>query len=551
MQFTATFLNRCAAQLPGEVSVEGDTERDNFRGIPIVIENRKGTYREGTDPDGHDWSVLMHGDYGYIPSTEAAGDKEGLDVFIGDDKSSDYAYVVEQLYDGEFDEYKVVLGCPDLQTAEALYLSNYEEGWEEEGHVGEISEVPLDYLFDAVEDHQKTGASDKNVPRSKYDKVCHAIATDDALWDYFCDYVQVADAFEDNPGASSRIVELVRSIPPFIPPTIRKCLYRGEEIRMGDDRLPAVWEPHLRDLLSWTVNYDTARQFAGNKGIVWQTVGKIQGIALEDIVKWRNWTHPNESNYSGMQAEWFVLNTCKAREAPWQKITAADTNLIDRFVAQYTRQRRLYSKAADVIRGEINDACAKRNIRAAITARAKTPESLRNKLIKRNEARPYQGVKDILADIKDMAGVRVALYFPIDREAVGQIIGEMYEQARPPKHFPEDRDPGEPEGYEATHYAVKYAGLVVEIQVASALMYAWAEVSHDFIYKPRMGEVTPTELQLLDELKSIVKSGEHTVMELQQLVQNRTAKASPSLMNYVRAILAARERILSIKPQAI
>jgi len=79
--------------------------------------------------------------------------------------------------------------------------------------------------------------------------------------------------------------------------------------------------------LSWSVNYDTARQFAENRGIVWQTVGKIQGIALEDIVRWRNWTHPNESHYPGVQAEWFVLNTCNAKEAPWQKTGAVHNEL--------------------------------------------------------------------------------------------------------------------------------------------------------------------------------------------------------------------------------
>ena len=386
MQFTAAFLNR-ADQVPGEVSKKGDVERDNFRGIPIVIENRKGTYREGTDPDGHHWSVLMHGDYGYVPSTEAAGDKEGMDVFIGDDKSSNYAYVVEQLDDdGEFDEYKVVLGTSDLQAAEQLYLSNYEEGWEEEGHVGEIYEVPLEYLFDAVKDHQQK--------------------------------------------------------------------------------------------------------------------------------------------------------------------TAADPELVDRFVQMYERQRSLYAKAADVVRSEIEKACAQRNIRAAITSRAKLVESLHSKLEKRNAERPYQGVKDILYDIKDMAGVRVALYFPIDRAAVGEIINELYEQAKPPKEFPRDRDPGEPEGYEGTHFAVKYAGLVVEIQVASALMYAWAEVNHDLVYKPRMGQLTQEEYQLLDELKAIVSAGEHTVTQLQEIVRTRVASIKSAARRvatllYVTAILSARDRYLT------
>lgn len=367
------------AQVPGKVTREGDVEHDSFRGIPVVIENRKGTYREGTDPNGEKWSVLMHGDYGYIPDTAAAGDKEGLDVFIGDDETSDYAYIVEQLWDGEFDEYKVVLGCSTLEAAEELYLSNYEPGWEEEGHVGEISEVPLRHLFDGIKEHQEKTAS---------------------------------------------------------------------------------------------------------------------------------------------------------------------TEIVEKFVKNYVRARPLYAKAADVVRGELTDELIKRGIRAAITARAKSVNSLRDKMMKRDAMRPYNSTKDILEDIKDMAGVRVALFFPIDREAVGQIIAEMYDLARPPKEFPRDKDPDEPEGYEATHYAVKYAGLVVEIQVASALMYAYAEVSHDLIYKPRMGELTQQEYQLLDELKAIVSEGEHVVTELQESLKQHTASISPLASQYLVAIYAARERIL-------
>jgi ppGpp synthetase/RelA/SpoT-type nucleotidyltranferase len=374
MQLTAQYLR---------TAEEAEKPKRSFRGLPIVIEDPKGSIRKGVDLGGRAWEREMKVDYGYIPQTTAAGDEENVDVYVGDDENAEYAYVVEQvLENGDFDEYKVMLGFPTLEAAEEMYQQHGPDKWD---GIGDIYEVPLEYLFDAVKEHQKT---------------------------------------------------------------------------------------------------------------------------------------------------------------------AADPDLIEKFVQQYERQRRLYSKAADVVRGEINDACIRQNIRAAITARAKTSESLRNKLTKRNAARPYQGVKDILYDIKDMAGVRVALYFPIDRAAVGKIIDELYDQARPPKNFPEDREPGEPDGYEATHFAVKYAGLVVEIQVASALMYAWAEVSHDLIYKPRMGQLTQAEYQLLDELKAIVSAGEHTVTQLQELVQSRVAsipsearRVATSL--YVTAILSARDRILA------
>lgn len=49
-------------------------------------------------------------------------------------------------------------------------------------------------------------------------------------------------------------------------------------------------------------------------------------------------------------------------------------------------------------------------------------------------------------------------------------------------------------GYEAKHFIIsikdsssRYIGdNFVEIQVASVLMHAWAEVEHDLIYKPKM-----------------------------------------------------------------
>jgi len=369
MQLTARHL-RTAEQV--------EEQKRTFRGLPIVIEDRKGDIRKGVDPEGRPWSREMKCDYGYIPGTTAAGDKEDLDVYLGDDENAEFAYVVEQVGpDGEFDEYKVMLGFPTLEAAEEMYQQHGPDKWD---GIGDIYEVPLDYLFDAVEKHQEK--------------------------------------------------------------------------------------------------------------------------------------------------------------------TAAEPDLIEKFVAQYTRQRRLYNKAADVVRGEIVDACAKQNIRAAITSRGKDPESLRDKLVKRNAARPYQSVKDILADIKDMAGVRVALYFPIEREPVGKIIQELYDQARPPKNFPQDREPGEPEGYEATHYAIKYAGLVVEIQVASALNFVWAEVSHDLLYKPRLGEVPPEEHQLLDELKIIVSEGEYTIDELQASIQNRLADqvGRVATQTFETSVLAACSR---------
>lgn len=60
-------------------------------------------------------------------------------------------------------------------------------------------------------------------------------------------------------------------------------------------------------------------------------------------------------------------------------------------------------------------------IRAIVTYRAKNPERLLAKLYQRNEERDskYSSLDDIYSDICDLSGVRVALYFPKDRDKAG------------------------------------------------------------------------------------------------------------------------------------
>jgi hypothetical protein len=141
-------MDKLADKLPNMHSTQ-------FAGIPVVVEWPKGSIREGKNPDGSKWKREMNADYGYVPDTSAAGDGEGLDVYLGPNPKAEYAYVIEQLKeDGGFDEFKVMLGFDTLEDAEAMYLSHYPAGWEDT-RLGEINEVPFRYLFDAVEEHRE------------------------------------------------------------------------------------------------------------------------------------------------------------------------------------------------------------------------------------------------------------------------------------------------------------------------------------------------------------------------------------------------------------
>jgi ppGpp synthetase/RelA/SpoT-type nucleotidyltranferase len=76
-----------------------------------------------------------------------------------------------------------------------------------------------------------------------------------------------------------------------------------------------------------------------------------------------------------------------------------------------------------------------------VSSRAKQVNRLENKLkervIKLN--RKYSAPEDILEDIVDLAGVRIALYFPNDAEKVGGIIAESFDLVER-KSYPEPQN---------------------------------------------------------------------------------------------------------------
>ena len=59
--------------------------RSKVHGMDISIENKKGSVRSGTDKDGHDWSIKMNFDYGYIRGT-VGKDKDHVDCVAPDTK---------------------------------------------------------------------------------------------------------------------------------------------------------------------------------------------------------------------------------------------------------------------------------------------------------------------------------------------------------------------------------------------------------------------------------------------------------------------------------
>ncbi|MEQ9845152.1 GTP pyrophosphokinase [Pectobacterium brasiliense] len=223
-------------------------------------------------------------------------------------------------------------------------------------------------------------------------------------------------------------------------------------------------------------------------------------------------------------------------------------SLIDSFILQYEKEYDYYAKVCRVAETQLDELLREAGIRAIVTSRAKSPSRLKDKLIQRNQEKQYKKEDDIYKDIVDLAGIRVALYFPDTNLEVDRIIKESFVLINEEIKFPKvgavrktgsrtSRFPG----YVAVHYRVRlkehlleraiYHNANIEIQVASVLMHAWSEVEHDLVYKPLSGHLSDEEYAILDEINGLVLSGEIALERLKHAGVTRTAEGNKSYRN--------------------
>ncbi|HEY9787508.1 MAG TPA: RelA/SpoT domain-containing protein, partial [Candidatus Obscuribacterales bacterium] len=159
--------------------------------------------------------------------------------------------------------------------------------------------------------------------------------------------------------------------------------------------------------------------------------------------------------------------TIYLRGPSYSEMRAGLPRLIDKFMKDYERSYDYFFSAARLAADKLEETLIAQGIRAWVTFRAKRPNSLRKKIERRalSLATPkiYRTVEDIYADISDLAGVRVALYFPQDRPIVGRIIHDMFDVSYEKEMQGSSNSEGDQRfpGYRATHYraALKRDGL--------------------------------------------------------------------------------------------
>ncbi|HOE56175.1 MAG TPA: RelA/SpoT domain-containing protein [Bacillota bacterium] len=237
-------------------------------------------------------------------------------------------------------------------------------------------------------------------------------------------------------------------------------------------------------------------------------------------------------------------------------------SLINEFLQRYAKEYDFYNKLAHQVAVICESIIQRSGIRAIVTYRAKKPDSLREKLIKRNSFKKYQNIEQIYSDIVDLSGVRIAIYFPGDREEIGKLIESEFNTEKikrfpntEQKHYQEISFNRQFTGYDAVHYRVKikenklednnkrFAHAQVEIQIASSLMHAWAEVEHDLAYKPQIGSLSEEELTILDELNGIILAGEIALEKLQKAFKRRIASMEQQFNNHYELAALIRRKI--------
>jgi|ERR1035437_975025 ppGpp synthetase/RelA/SpoT-type nucleotidyltranferase len=158
---------------------------------------------------------------------------------------------------------------------------------------------------------------------------------------------------------------------------------------------------------------------------------------------------------------------------------------IEKILSEYDRSKGAYEtfvrKVEHLVAELISNASYKPH---SITSRAKERSSLQTKLQKENSN--YKS----LADITDVAGVRVTTYFHDEVDRIAEILGKEFEIL--PEHSVDKRAALDPDqfGYLSLHYVVRlsparrslpeyrrFEKLLCEIQIRSILQHAWRKLN--------------------------------------------------------------------------
>lgn len=113
-------------------------------------------------------------------------------------------------------------------------------------------------------------------------------------------------------------------------------------------------------------------------------------------------------------------------------------SVIDSFVDWYDSNRSIYEEVCGTLKRSIDTMLSDAGIMAITSSRTKDPDRLREKLNQRNAEKQYKTEHDIIDDIPDLVGGRIALFFPDDANKVPALLPSLFDIRRT-KDFPAEQ----------------------------------------------------------------------------------------------------------------
>jgi len=208
------------------------------------------------------------------------------------------------------------------------------------------------------------------------------------------------------------------------------------------------------------------------------------------------------------------------------KARIISNEIIDNFISHYQREVVYY----DTLARECADRCRKMveaaGIKAIVTHRAKSPQSLYQNLLKRHREKFYKDAGEIRNDNRDLAGVRIALFFTDNQDVVEDLLHEHFEIVEVFNHK-ETHKAGTSSDYHGIHFMVRMPREkrpnalmqddVIEVQVMSLLHNVWSEIQHDIEYKPHSSIV---DEKIKDDLHKLFVYSQDGEVMIKGIYQN-------------------------------
>ena len=181
----------------------------------------------------------------------------------------------------------------------------------------------------------------------------------------------------------------------------------------------------------------------------------------------------------------------------------------------YSDERPYYDRLVELVTAVLEDAIKTAGLTADVKGRSKEPASFATKAV-------MKGYADPLVEIGDKAGVRVTVIYERDVGRVEAIVRRIFHVVR--RESKTDALAFNEFGYLGVHFDTTLkpaqvagqntdlAGRRVEIQIRTMVQSAWAEISHEQLYKPAA--------EVPDELKRQV----HRLVALVELFDSEVTR---------------------------